>query len=73
MPKVLALAVNFASLLSFYRCCTGISCTPASCLWPWWMFVALFAMLAYYGLYVSDGVSGPRGGPRYRSVRAAAL
>ena len=25
----------------------------------WWMFVALFAMLAYYGLYVSDGAVRP--------------
>ena len=35
MPKVLALAVNFGvAPFLFYRCCTGISCTPASCLWP---------------------------------------
>lgn len=61
MPKVLALAVNFGvAPFLFLQVLYGHFLYPSIVLMAvWWMFVALFAMLAYYGLYVSDGAVRP--------------
>ena len=61
MPKVLALAVNFGvAPFLFLQVLYGHFLYPSIVLMAvWWMFVALFAMLAYYGLYVNDGAVRP--------------
>ena len=52
MPKVLALAVNFGvAPFLFLQVLYGHFLYPSIVLMAvWWMFVALFAMLAYYGI-----------------------
>lgn len=61
LPKVLALAVNFGvAPFLFLQVVYGNFLYPSIVLMAvWWMAVALFAMLAYYGLYVSDGAVRP--------------
>lgn len=61
LPKVLALAVNFGvAPFLFLQVLYGNFLYPSIVLMAvWWMAVALFAMLAYYGLYVSDGAVSP--------------
>lgn len=61
LPKVLALAVNFGvAPFLFLQVLYGNFLYPSIVLMAvWWMAVALFAMLAYYGLYVSDGAVRP--------------
>lgn len=61
LPKVLALAVNFGvAPFLFLQVVYGNFLYPSIVLMAvWWMSVALFAMLAYYGLYVSDGAVRP--------------
>lgn len=61
LPKVLALAVNFGvAPFLFLQVVYGNFLYPSIVLMAvWWMAVALFAMLAYYGLYVGDGAVRP--------------
>lgn len=61
MPKVLALAVNFGvAPFLFLQVLYGHFLYPSILLMAvWWMFVAVFAMMAYYGLYVSGEAVGP--------------
>ena len=61
MPKVLALAVNFGvAPFLFLQVLYGHFLYPGILLMAvWWMFVVVFAMMAYYGLYVSGEAVGP--------------
>lgn len=57
MPKILALAVNFGiAPFLFLQVLYGNYLYPGILLMAvWWMSIVMAVMLAYYGLYISDG------------------